>query len=266
MLTRLPVLLAGIWIVVCPAADAQTDGPSFDCTHVTAQVTKLICATPELGVLDRKLAADYDSTVHQGGIDGKALRADEARWLQTVRNRCTTVDCLKAAYAARDAALLDQSLRAASPAAYDDTRPYPASAEAVVVARGLVGQPCGGAPAESLPGTAKIPGFSPIVARDAYVAPLRIGAARFAFLLTYPDTDRQGCTVRSFVTLPAPAAGERFMQCSLADDSHGFGVRQSDGKTVAYWSIDDNAGALRREPIHVIGAQDLRCQQPETGE
>ena len=116
----------------------------------------------------------------------------------------------------------------------------------------------------ALPGTAKIAGFLPIVAPDAYIAPLALQGVPFAFLLTYPDADPARCTIRDVVVLPRPVAGESFLQCNLADDSSGFGIRKSNGETLAYWSVGN--GALTRQPVHVIGAQYLTCAQPETGE
>ena len=86
--------LALILALLAPAAVADTQaGPSFDCARVTSNVNKLICATPSLGLLDRKLAADYAATAAQAGIDPKSLRADEDRWLRDVRNRCATAAC-----------------------------------------------------------------------------------------------------------------------------------------------------------------------------
>lgn len=254
-------MLAPVWAT----ADAPS-GPSFNCAHVTSQVNKIICATPELGALDRKLAADYQATFYQGGIDSKALQADENHWLRSVRNRCTTVACIAAAYQARDAAILDLSLRAASPAAYDDTRPYPAPPAALAAATRLVGSTCGGAPASALPGTSQIAGFLPIVGQNSFIAPVAIQGTEFAFLLTYPAGEPQRCTVRGFVALPQPVQGESFMQCSLSDDSHGFGLRTSKGETIAYWSIPDSNDTLTREPVHVIGEQYLTCEEPESGE
>ncbi len=47
------------WLVLASAfisvGAPQDTGPSFSCAHVTSQVNKLICGTPELSRLDRQL-------------------------------------------------------------------------------------------------------------------------------------------------------------------------------------------------------------------
>ena len=226
----------------------------------------MICASAELSALDRKLASDYEATVHQANIDGKKLQTDEGQWLRETRNRCTTEACLKTAYRARDDAILDMSLRAASPAAYEDTVPFPAPTPALFAARALVGASCDGGPAQPLAGTASISGFHSLIAREGYVVPLMVKDYPFAFWLVLSESTPGQCTVHDVVALPPPAAGNSFMECHLADDSHGFAVRSSKGSTLAYWSISEGPGGLRREPIHVVGEQDLHCQEPETGE
>jgi uncharacterized protein len=253
------LLAAGI----APLAPGQiaAAGPSFDCAHVTAQVTRLICATPALAALDAKLAADFSATLHQGGIDAKALQADEDRWLTTVRNRCADVGCLQAAYSARDAAILDQNLQAASPAAYAETRPFPASAAAVASARAMIGRPCG--VSNTLPGSAKIGGYLPVITNGAHVEPLDFKGSRFAFLMVDGPA---ACTVADVVTLPDARSGAAFLQCTLGDDGdHGFGVRRP-GQPDAYWTIDAQNRRLTRQPLGVLAGEKLICRQPETGE
>jgi len=248
------------------AAEAPSEGPSFACSHATSTVNRMICASPQLSLLDKKLASDYEATLHQGGIDAKTLQSDEEQWLRNIRNRCATVRCLTEVYEARDDAILATSLKAASPAAYEDTRPFAASPAALSAARALIGTACDGAPVQPLPRTTQIDHFRVITARGAYIVPLNMAGEPFAFLLIASETTPSECTVRDVVALPPLAGGNRFLQCHLGEDSHGFAMRSSAGTTLAYWSIREDLKGLQREPIHVLGEQDLHCQEPETGE
>src|ERR1700733_9273846 len=138
-------LIALLWLGmlgVAFAAPPYTSGPSFDCGRVHSSINKLICATPDIAALDRKLAADFNNAKYQGGSDGKALQAAEDAWLRDVRNKCADAECLRSAYQARDAKILDDSLRAASPASYADTLPFPVAPAAWSEARSFVGQSC----------------------------------------------------------------------------------------------------------------------------
>jgi hypothetical protein len=219
------------WLGAVWGAENIAAGPSFVCKLVTSQVNQMICASEELSTLDRKLAVDFEATVHQANIDGKQLQAEELQWLRDIRNQCATESCLEEAYLTRDAAILDRSLRAASPAVYEDTRPFPIPTSVLAAARMHVGTSCGAGPGEPLPGTSIIENFHVIVTRGGYIVPAIVDGYPFAFWFAQsgPTTS---CTVRD----------------------------------VAYWSIPNDQGIIERQPIHVLGEQDLRCQQPETGE
>ncbi|HEV2672949.1 MAG TPA: hypothetical protein VGV37_00310 [Aliidongia sp.] len=269
-----PLSLIAMVAAVLPFAtahaqdDAKGDGPSFDCARVTSDVNRLICATPELAAWDRKLAIDYAATLHQGGTDQKALAADEDRWLRTIRNRCPDAACLETAYASRDRAVLDQGLKAASPAAYDETRPFPTPSASLEIARAWIGKPCGRAPATPFPDFTRIKGYLPVVTPGAIVAPFETDGTRFAFLLL-AGNDPNTCRVADVVALPDADAGMSFLQCTLGGegDDHGFGVRR-DGhpNTAAYWTIDIRNGRLMRRPLGVLSGFKLVCREPETGE
>jgi uncharacterized protein len=246
-------------------AEAAAAPPSFDCKRVTSQVNQMICASEELSALDRKLSSDFEATLHQGNINGKQLQTDELRWLRDIRNQCTTESCLKEAYLTRDAAILDRSLRAASPVVYEDTRPFPVPAAVLAAARTHVGTSCGAGPREPLPGTSIIGPLHMIATQGGYIVPLTVEGYLFAFWFAQSDPNAT-CTVRDVVVLPSPMLGKNFMQCHLGNDSHGFAVRTRAGKVLAYWSISKDQATIERQPIHVLGEQDLRCQQPETGE
>ena len=260
-------LLVLVVAIGAPSAHAQTSGPSFDCKRATSQVNRLICASPELSALDRKLADDFHAVLYQGGIDPAAVSADQDHWLHKVRNACTTSACIAAAYQTRDSDLLAQSIRAASPAVANDMQPFPAPQSAIALARDWIGKPCGDAPAKPLPQANRVPGMAVITTSHAYVSAMAIEGARFAVLLTYPGQDFAACRVADVVVLPRHVMGEQLMQCHMVDgDSYGFAIRTAKGATTAYWSTDSETGIITRQPIHVIGEANLRCQQPEEGE
>jgi uncharacterized protein YecT (DUF1311 family) len=244
---------------------ARAAAPSFDCAKVTSAVNKLICASPELSALDAKLARDFDSTRFQAGIDAKALRAEEDAWLKSVRNACADAACLKSAYEARDAALLDESERAASPATYAQTRPFPVDPARWADARSLVGKSCatmlGGG--WKLPGYATPKGFLSVLLNGDVVVPLEKGGARFAFLIEGQAS--QSCKTADVVALPDAAHADVFLACSIADmDSTGFGMRLSGHKeVVGYWTVANSK--LMRQPVGVLGGN-MHCQEPESGE
>ena len=91
-------LIIGLLVFLGSSVPAHADGPSFDCSRVSANVTKMICADPTLSALDRKLVDDFNNIHAQGGIDAKALDAAESKWLRDVRNKCTTAACIQKAY------------------------------------------------------------------------------------------------------------------------------------------------------------------------
>ena len=256
-----------------PALAAAADGPSFDCARVTSQVNRTICASPDLSARDRELAAHFNAMLGQPGIDGAALRREEARWLHDVRDACQDAACIAQAYAARDAALLGRSRHAASPAADDETKPFAVDAALLADARALRGKAC--AAGEDVPralGYVPVPGALPVVANGSVVLVRRRIEADFAFLL---DTRHGTCRMVDVVALPPHAQAGNLLQCSVpADDgsaapqSTGVGLRRAGQKLpIAYWEVDIAHDQFVRQPLGVLGwTQLLRCQEPEVGD
>ena len=63
-------LLALLLLLGSPAAfppARAASQPSFDCARVTSTVNRLVCATPELGALDRRLNDDFHNTLRERG-------------------------------------------------------------------------------------------------------------------------------------------------------------------------------------------------------
>jgi uncharacterized protein len=96
----LPVLVA----IAGPAPAA-----SFDCTKAATPVEKQVCADPELGALDERLAAAFKALGDEQTGNERGRRAprsdDQRRWLREVRDRCADAACLRKAYADRIAVL-----------------------------------------------------------------------------------------------------------------------------------------------------------------
>ena len=246
-----------------PFASAQAPHPSFDCSRVKSAVNKMICASPELSALDNKLANDFNNARHQAGMNGKALQADENHWLAAVRNQCTTSDCVQHTYQTRDAEILRNSERAASPAAYDETHPFLADAQLLEKARRNTGKPCDGP--SDVPGFPLATGALPIILHDGIIRTLADGNARFASLIAHSEANPPNCTIEDVAALPDAAQHATYLQCTMPGyDLSGLGIRLPGHREVAgFWTID--RGKLKRQPVGVLGG-DISCQQPETGE
>jgi hypothetical protein len=260
--------LAGILCAL--ALPTFADGPAFNCARITSHVNQLVCASPELSALDRHLNVVFGNLRGQPGIDQKALADDEARWLREVRNRCGDADCLRRTYSARVSDLLGRSQQTASPAAYEETKPFPVGPSSMAQAQALIGRSCG--PVPDVPNSAGFgsrPDYIPIIGRDVIVRPHTMHGDLFAFLI---DTKDGGCRVGDVVALPSPKVAGAFLQCSVASTdgtvSTGFGVRKAgQNAPVAYWEIDSSEMKLIRQPIELLGWDNkLKCRQPEWGE
>lgn len=258
-------------VALLPPLARAADGPSFDCSRVTSDVNRMVCASPELSALDRQLAARFRATQVQPGVDGDALQRDEARWLRDVRNNCTDAACLTRAYAARDAELAGRGRRAAS-APVDDAQPFPVDAGLWEAARSLKGAACRpGDPLVVAAGYEPVPGAVPLVTPGGIVVERRRHGADFAFLL---DTRSGHCRVADVVALPAQALAGTLLGCDATPEaasgapSHGVGLRRAGQRApLAYWEADVASGQLLRQPLGVSGrAQAIRCQEPATGD
>lgn len=232
---------------------------------------KTICDSPKLSELDAELNNIYQNMLGQPAIDRTVLAKEEAAWMHALVNRCADVKCIEAAYEERIAELSDKSLRAASPAAYAETRPFPAPAALIAEARAYLGKSCAGIwsnAAGFMPGFRTPKGFLPVTAPSAMVFVREKQGSRFAFLAKIGD---RSCQFADVVVLPSPVTADTFLQCTYGDppdSSSGFGMRKTGvKKLVAYWEIDGDNGTLTRQPLGVLGVEStVRCQQPETGD
>lgn len=260
-------LLAGLQLV---AAQTPETGPSFSCAHVTSQVNKLICGSSSLSALDRQLATVFNNMRGQP-LDQKKLRADEDAWLAGMQRDCSDAACIQSRYQARIQELRDRSLRAASPAAYAETRPFAAPASLMARAQALVGHACSYQPNVAgpiIPAFAQSPGYLPVILPHSTAVVREKDGTRFVFLVVSPPGS-SACEIRDVVALPASASGDRFLQCSNNDPQlRGFGVRNAKTHALdAFWSVDGETHQIQRVAIGVLAIEKtVKCQQPETGE
>lgn len=257
--------LIGLWL----AAQTAGAGPSFSCAHVTSQVNKLICGSAELSALDRELANVFSNMQGQP-LDQKKLQAEEHAWLAGMLRDCKDEGCIAAHYQARLAELRDQSLKAASPAVYEETRPFPAPAATLAQARALVGQGCSYQPdvvGAVIPGFTRAARFLDVILAAGTTTVREKDGVRFAFLISAGPG--HSCQIRDVVTLPDSAVGDRFLQCSVADPAlNGFGVRNARTHGLdGFWAVNAETQKIERVAMGVLGIEKLvRCQQPEHGE
>lgn len=67
-----------------PLAANSGNGPSFDCAAAKREVEKVICADPQLGVLDRQIAETYERVLKSAGKrSAGALRRSQRDFLAT---------------------------------------------------------------------------------------------------------------------------------------------------------------------------------------
>jgi uncharacterized protein len=261
-------------MAIATASSAAADyAPSFDCTRVTSQVNRMICASPELAARDRQLAEHFNNMLGQAAFDAATLRREEARWLHDVRDACEDAACIAQAYDARDAELLRRSKHAASPAADSETQPFAVDAGLWTAARALRGKAC--ASGEDLPpaaGYKPVWGALPVVYNGGVVRARRKRGADFAFLF---DTRQGNCRIVDVVALPPHILAGKLLQCVVpADDgsstpqSMGVGLRRPGQRApIAYWEVDIAGGQLVRQPLGVLGwSERVRCQEPETSD
>jgi hypothetical protein len=79
-------------------------GPTFDCTTAVTRAEHLVCDDAVLSLMDWELARAFDAA-NRAASDPTALEREEADWRRNVRDACTTLPCLEAAYKNRTAEL-----------------------------------------------------------------------------------------------------------------------------------------------------------------
>jgi uncharacterized protein len=92
----LACVVVAVWMSA-PVAQAA----SFDCGKAHSPMEHMICGDAGLSQLDEQLAATYRQAVARD----PQVRQQEQAWLRETQARCTTTECLKAAYQERLQAL-----------------------------------------------------------------------------------------------------------------------------------------------------------------
>lgn len=92
--------IAGL-LLVSLIQPVQAEAASFDCSRAATRVEKMICANEELSKLDEALSESYKKSFQRTDIKSKTIIKSQRLWLKNVRNRCHTIDCVKAAYETR---------------------------------------------------------------------------------------------------------------------------------------------------------------------
>ena len=95
--------------VPLPIADPATRwppraGPAFDCEQAFTRAEHLICEDSVLSLMDWELTRTYASAARTAE-DQAALQREQDDWRRHVRDACTTVRCIEAAYTERTADL-----------------------------------------------------------------------------------------------------------------------------------------------------------------
>lgn len=106
-------------------AASHSQAASFDCGSELSKVEKTICDVGEISELDDVLVKTYKLVMDLAPNRG-ALRAEQRRWLTTVRNQCLNSECLLTAYAERVGALeaIWKKTTRASRASPDEKKPF----------------------------------------------------------------------------------------------------------------------------------------------
>ena len=73
---------------------------SFDCNKASTLVEQSICSNKQLSALDDSLSATYIKALKTSSNPNK-IRERQRSWIQSERNSCQNITCLKSAYTSR---------------------------------------------------------------------------------------------------------------------------------------------------------------------
>ena len=187
-----------------------------------------------------------------------------------MQRECSDAACVQTSYEERIAELKDESLRVASPAAYEQTLPFPTPEPLWRAVRAMVGRPCtyvANVAGPVIPEFTRSVRFLPVILSGGVTVVAEREGVRFAFLTNTGENN--ACEIDDVVALPASAVPDRFLQCSNIDPQiSGFGVRNgTTHKLDAFWEVSAEQHKLIRVAMGVLAIEkSVRCRQPETGE
>ena len=87
-------------IAVLLLVPTVTYSAGFDCRKASTLVEQLICRDKKLSALDDQMASAFKSGKTTSD-DPERLRLEQRRWIENIRDACTSLDCLYNAYDAR---------------------------------------------------------------------------------------------------------------------------------------------------------------------
>lgn len=88
-------------------ATAPQASPSFDCGKASSVAEKLVCAHEDLAKADSQLNLSYRAAMARNA-DATRVRREQLEWLRQSRDSCADADCVRRAYAEREAALANE--------------------------------------------------------------------------------------------------------------------------------------------------------------
>jgi uncharacterized protein len=91
------VLFAAMLAAFAAPSAAPASAQSFKCSQATTAVENMICGEEALAILDEDMSWAYGEAKTR--VDVTAI--GQLAWLRNVRDRCTTVECLRVAYVSR---------------------------------------------------------------------------------------------------------------------------------------------------------------------
>jgi uncharacterized protein len=96
----LKILTAATALIALSIQPTWCFGASFDCRKAATAVEKLVCSSKEVRVLDIQLYEAYQRA-QRLTANTDAIRSQQRRWLNEIRNLCKTVECLTNVYKER---------------------------------------------------------------------------------------------------------------------------------------------------------------------
>ena len=87
-------------IAVLLLVPTVTYSAGFDCRKASTLVEQLICRDKKLSALDDQMASAFKSG-KTASDDPERLRLEQRRWIENIRDACTSLECLYNAYDAR---------------------------------------------------------------------------------------------------------------------------------------------------------------------
>ena len=98
-------------IAILLFVSTATNSAGFDCRKASTLVEQLICRDKKLSALDDQMASTFKSS-KKASANPEQLRFEQRRWIENVRDACSSLDCLYNAYDFRLAELSSGRSRA----------------------------------------------------------------------------------------------------------------------------------------------------------